>query len=90
MNKKEFVEILAKKLDLSKNKCESVLSEIKSTIVDALKKGEEVSLKNFGKFKIVERKSRKCINPITKKHYYSKPKKVTRFEGYGEFKYIFN
>lgn len=86
MNKTELLDIVAKKTLVSKAKCDAVLKEIKNTIVEVLRKGEEVSLKDFGKFKVVETKERKCINPVTKRFYIVKPKKVTTFKSYKNFK----
>ena len=87
MNKTEFINILAKRAEISKSKCEKVLSEMQNTITEVLKKGDEVSIRNFGKFQVVERKERKCVNPVTKRFYMSKPKKITVFKGYKNFKY---
>ncbi len=87
MNKTEFISLLSTRVELSKNKCEKVLDEMFNTITDVLKKGDEVSLRGFGKFKVVERKERKCINPVTKRFYIAKPKKVTVFQGFKNFKY---
>lgn len=86
MNKTELVTLVARKTKISKNKCENVLNEFKNTIIEVLKKGEAVSLRNFGKFKVVETKARKCINPVTKRVYMSKPKKVTTFKSFNSFK----
>lgn len=87
MNKNELLALLAKKTNLSKDKCGHVLDTLKETILEVLKKGEDVSLNGFGKFQVVERKMRKCINPITKRFYISKPKKVTQFKSFNSFKY---
>ena len=86
MNKTELVTLVARKTKISKNKCKNVLNEFKNTIIEVLKKGEAVSLRNFGKFKVVETKARKCINPVTKRVYMSKPKKVTTFKSFNSFK----
>lgn len=86
MNKSELIELVSRKTKLSKVKCEKVLIEFKNTIIEVLKKGEEVSLRNFGKFKVVETKARRCVNPITKRVYMSRPKKVTTFKSFESFK----
>ena len=87
MNKTEFINLLSKRVELSKSKCEKVLDEIQHSIIEVLNKGDEVSIRNFGKFKVVERKERKCINPVTKRFYVAKPKKITVFQGFKNFKY---
>lgn len=86
MNKTELIDIISKRTQLSKIKCEEVFKEFKKTIVEVLSKGEEVSIKNFGKFKVTETKERKCVNPITKRFYIVKPKKITTFKSYKNFK----
>lgn len=86
MNKTELIELVAKKASMSKAKVCLVFEELKNTIVDGLNKGEEISIKNFGKFKVVETKQRRCVNPITKRVYLAKPKKVTVFKSYKNFK----
>lgn len=86
MNKSELVSIVAKRTNISKSKCDMILQTFKETIVEVLRKGEEVSLRDFGKFKVMETKARKCINPITKRFYMTKPKKVTTFKSFKNFK----
>ena len=52
MNKQEMISVLSKKTAISKEKCEKVIDEFKNLILEVCKKGEEVSLRNFGKFKM--------------------------------------
>ncbi len=87
MNKSEVVEILAKKTALPKSKCDQVLSEFKSLILEVCSKGEQVMLRDFGKFSMQERAARRFKNPQTKRFYLSKPKKIICFKGYKNFKY---
>lgn len=86
MNKTELIEVIAKRTALSKTKCSEVFNEFRRTIVEVLSKGEEISIKDFGKFKVTETKERKCINPITKRFYIVKPKKITTFKSFKNFK----
>ena len=89
MNKQEMLTVLAKKTSLPKTKCEKVIDEFKNLILDVCGKGEELSLRNFGAFKMFETKERRYLNPQTKRYYVCKPKKVNQFKGYKNFKYAF-
>ena len=61
--------------------------EFKKLILEVCEKGDELALKNFGKFRLEEKKARKFLNPQTKRYYFSKPKKVINFKAYKNFKY---
>lgn len=87
MNKSEVMSMLSKKTNLSKTKCEKVIDEFKTLILECCQKGEEISLRNFGKFKMQESKPRKFLNPQTKRYYICQPKKFISFKGYKNFKY---
>lgn len=87
MNKSEFVEILAKRTNLSKSKCSLVIEEMRSAILEVCSKGEQVSIRNFGKFSLQEKGERKFLNPQTKRYYFCKPKKVVSFKSFDNFKY---
>ncbi len=90
MNKSEFVTIMSRKTKLSKSKCSLFLDEFKDTILEVCSKGEQISLRNFGKFAMLEKKERKFLNPQTKRYYICKPKKMVDFKGYRNFKYAVN
>jgi DNA-binding protein HU-beta len=90
MNRSQFVEILAKRTNLPKNKCNLVLEELRNSILEICSKGEPVSIRNFGKFSLQERKSRRLLNPQTKRYYFCKPKKILLFKGFDNFKYAVN
>ncbi len=82
-----MLSVLAKKTELSKNKCEKVIDEFKKLILEVCEKGDELCLRNFGKFRLEEKKERRFLNPQTKRYYMTKPKKVINFRGYKNFKY---
>ena len=50
-----------------------------SSIVEALGKGDTVSLIGFGTFKVVERKARKSRNPLTGEEIYIAASRVPKF-----------
>ncbi len=87
MNKTEFVSLMAKKTNLSKAKCDLFLSQFKDAILEVCCKGEEISLRNFGKFSLQEKGARKFLNPQTKRYYICAPKKMIAFKGFKNFKY---
>lgn len=87
MNKYEFVTLMSKKTNMPKAKCELFLNEFKNTILEVCCKGEQVVLRDFGKFSLEERKARKFCNPQTKRFYICKPKKLIAFKGFKNFKY---
>ncbi len=66
MNKKELVDIIADKKNLTKKDTEILVDTIFETMVEHALKGEKVVISGFGTFKINERKERKGISPKTK------------------------
>ncbi len=81
MNKKELIDKLSKKTDLTKRKCNSCLNIIKEEIFNSLKRGERVSFSGFGCFEVRQRNSRKVVNPATKQVNIVPPKRITVFRG---------
>lgn len=65
MNRKELVDAVAGKTGLSKKDADSCLGALMDTVVDQLKKGDQVSLVGFGTFKTVQRAARQARNPQT-------------------------
>ena len=62
MKKSEMLSVIAEKSGVTKSVAEKVFN---ATFEDELKKGENVSVSQFGTFKISERKARKGRNPRT-------------------------
>lgn len=65
MNKKELIDLVAEKADLSKKTSESAVASIIEGISDALAKGEKVQLVGFGTFEVRQRQAREGRNPST-------------------------
>jgi len=65
MNKGEFVEALADRLDVSRAQADRALSAVLDIIAEQLGKGEKVAFTGFGSFEVSERSSRPCRNPQT-------------------------
>ncbi len=87
MNKTELVTMMSKKTQIPKTKCELFLNEFKQVILEVCSKGEDVNLRNFGKFSMQEKRARRFLNPQTKKYYICKAKKMINFKVYRNFKY---
>jgi DNA-binding protein HU-beta len=65
MNKAELIEAMADAADITKAAAGKALDGMVDAIVDALKKGENVSLVGFGTFAVRERAARTGRNPKT-------------------------
>lgn len=65
MNKVELVEVLAKKLNVTKKEAAAFLTTFTETVHDALVEGKDVKLLGFGNFSVTTRDARKGRNPQT-------------------------
>lgn len=65
MNKQMLVNALADKTGMTKKDAGEALNTILDTIVDALQRGEKVTITGFGTFEVRHRKERKGRNPQT-------------------------
>jgi DNA-binding protein HU-beta len=65
MNATDLADCLSEREGLTKAKAEKIIDGVLSTIVDAAKAGEEISLPGFGKFKVTSRAAREGRNPAT-------------------------
>ena len=63
MNKATLVNVLATKTNMTKKAAADALDTVLSAIVDALKKGDKVTLTGFGSFEVRNRKARTGRNP---------------------------
>ena len=66
MNKKNLVDIVANETSLKKSDIDAVITVALNAIRNAVKEGDKVQLKDFGTFKLKERKERVGRNPRTK------------------------
>ena len=67
MNKTELIAAVAEKSELSKKDAEKAVNAVVTTIVEALKANEKVSVVGFGSFETKIRPARKGHNPATGK-----------------------
>jgi nucleoid DNA-binding protein len=65
MTKADIVEIISQSTGITKVETEAVVKGFLDTIIDAMKKGENIELRGFGSFKVVKRAKRIARNPKT-------------------------
>jgi nucleoid DNA-binding protein len=63
MTKADIVEIISQSTGITKVETEAVVKGFLDTIIDAMKKGENIELRGFGSFKVVKRAKRIARNP---------------------------
>lgn len=80
MNKAGIIDAVHEKLGGTKTSAEEVVETIINTIVDSLKKGEEVSIAGFGAFSAKMRKARDARNPRTGETVKVPARKVPKFK----------
>ncbi len=80
MNKKELIESIAGAADISKAAAETALTATLTSVADALKKGDKVTLVGFGTFSVAKRGARTGRNPQTGKSIKIPAKKVAKFK----------
>lgn len=65
MNKGEFVEALADRLDIPRAQAERALTGVLEIVSEELVKGEKIAFTGFGSFEVSERAARTGRNPQT-------------------------
>lgn len=80
MTKADLVDILAEGTGLTKIETAAVVDGIIATISFALKKGEPVDLRGFGRFVTVDRAQRKGRNPKTGEEVIIPPRRMPVFK----------
>lgn len=65
MNKKELVELVSKKRDMTKKDAEILVDTVLDSITESIVSGDKVLISGFGTFKINDRKARRGISPKT-------------------------
>ena len=86
MNKKELVDKVSKKAKVMKKDAQAVIDATLATVMDALKKGDKVTLVGFGTFSVTKRKARKGRNPQTGKEISIPARKTPKFTAGKMFK----
>ncbi|MBC8555562.1 MAG: HU family DNA-binding protein [Candidatus Brocadiales bacterium] len=80
LNKTELIEKIASSTSLTKSSASSAVNLVFDTITSTLKKGNSVSIPNFGSFDVVKRKARNGRNPQTGETIKIKATKAPRFK----------
>jgi len=86
MNKKEFIEQLAKKAGMSKKDASAALDTTLDLIVATTKKKQKVTFTGFGTFEARKLKSTQRINPRTGERFKVPSKFVPKFRAGKAFK----
>jgi nucleoid DNA-binding protein len=66
MNKAEVIDAMTRHLGSSRADAERALDAFVESIVEGLKKGQDVAILGFGSFRVSHRKARMGTNPQTK------------------------
>ena len=66
MNKKELIDIVSLKKDLTKKDAEALVDTVFDTMIESILNGDKVLISGFGTFKVNNRKERKDVSPKTK------------------------
>ncbi|MEK6725938.1 MAG: HU family DNA-binding protein [Deltaproteobacteria bacterium] len=80
MTKSELVDKIAAKAAITKAAAEKALNAFTSSVTDALKKGNKVTLVGFGTFSTTKRAARKGRNPQTGKEIKIKASTAPKFK----------
>ena len=80
MNKKQLVDVVAKKTGAKKKDVKKIIDATIEAIKEALEKGEKVQLVGFGSFEVRQAAARKGVNPRTKQPIEIPARKVPKFK----------
>ncbi len=80
MNKNDIINIISQKTNFSNCQISLIFENFKELIIDALKKGEIINLKGFGKFYTKEVTEKFYVNPLTKTKMFSTNKIKPKFK----------
>ncbi len=86
MNKAELIDAVAEATEMSRADAEKTTNAVLDSIIDALSKGDQVSLVGFGTFSVRERAARTGRNPQTGETIQIKASKSPGFKAGKAFK----
>ena len=66
MNKKELIDIVSQKKDLTKKDAEALVDTVFDTMIESILNGDKVLISGFGTFKVINRKERRVVSPMNK------------------------
>ena len=79
MTKSELVDQVADRAGLNKVEAGRAVDAVLATVEDALRRGRDVTVAGFGKFKVSERAARVGVNPRTGERMQIAASRVPRF-----------
>lgn len=80
MTKKEFVELYAKKGELTKKDAERAVNLFLEAVEETLINGDSITFVGWGKWEVAERAAREVRNPQTKEKMTIPAKKAVKFK----------
>jgi nucleoid DNA-binding protein len=86
MTKKDLIIAVSDKTGITQTDVTQVIIPLFECMFEALIKGENITINNFGCFYIKQRKERKARNPSTGESFIAPPKKVIKFKITPKFK----
>lgn len=86
MTKRELIEKLAKKNNVSKRKAETFLNSFSNLVMETVSKNQKVSVTGFGVFDLGKRAARRGVDPRTQAEIKIPAMKMPRFRAGKRFK----
>jgi DNA-binding protein HU-beta len=86
MTKTQLIEVIAKKLNLSKKLAATFVDTFVDAVVMGVKKEGDVRIQGFGTFKVSKRNARNGVNPRTRAKIRIPAMKLPAFKAGAEFK----
>ncbi len=80
MTKSELIEVVASRANLTKDKASIVVNTVFDSMVDAMRRGERIEIRNFGNFVVKDYKAYTGRNPKTGELVHVPPKKMPFFK----------
>lgn len=90
MKRKELIDTLAHRLEITKKEAARFLDCFQDTVIEAVAKGEHVKISGFGSFQVKTRGARIGINPQTKEKLEIGTSLRPHFKASGKFKQLLN
>lgn len=90
INKSDLIEMVAEKAHLSKRDAKAAIDNCFDLIIEALERGEDINITNFGSFEIKTRLAREGTDPRTHQRLFIKENKTVTFKTSKELKQKIN
>ncbi len=84
-----LIERIADKINVSKSMANNLLRTYVQFLNDELSNGNEVAVRGFGSFEMVQKAERKIFNPTNKKYTFVPEKKTVKFKPANSLKAFF-